>query len=241
MDDSRYDFALRRSFDMRLDRVGREGEPVLTVEGVLADPQSLVDYAATEVTFAPAWGANGGYPGVRAPAPLNYVNKVVRALAPSINRAFGLSDAKLVRAECNLSMVVLPPTALHVQQRVPHFDTASPMQFAVLHYLCAPEHGGTAFYRHRSTGFEAITPDRLRSFEAARDAEIAAAPPPSAYVTRTSRDYEQIGAVEAAFDRLVIYRSRLLHSGQISQASALSDDPRIGRLTANIFVNFAPA
>ena len=69
--DSPYDFSLADSFQVSLERIGEEQEPVLTIDGVLRKPSALVDYADREVSFAPAWGSEGGYPGVRAPAPLN--------------------------------------------------------------------------------------------------------------------------------------------------------------------------
>jgi len=37
-------------------------------------------------------------------------------------------------------------------------------------------------------------------------------------------------------DRLAIYRGSMLHSGIIPPDMAFSADPRLGRLTANIFV-----
>lgn len=45
--------------------------------------------------------------------------------------------------------------------------------------------------------------------------------------------------MDAAFDRLLVYRSRQLHSGLV--AGSGSADPRDGRLTANIFLTYRPA
>ena len=42
--------------------------------------------------------------------------------------------------------------------------------------------------------------------------------------------------VEGVPDRLVIYRGNLLHSGIIPTDMPMSDHPRTGRLTANLFV-----
>ena len=234
-------FALRPSFDIAVERVGRDGEPIMRIEGALDAPQSLVDFAADEVEFAPAWTEHGGYPGVRAPAPLDYVGKLVRRLDPEIRAAFGLADVKLGRADCNLSMVTLTERDLTPLQRVPHIDTTYGLQFAILHYLCRPEHGGTAFYRHRATGFEAITPERIEDYERARDAELRGRGEPARFIDGDSEHYEQIGAVEAAFDRVAVYRSRLLHSGRIPPGRTPSADPRTGRLTANIFLTYRPA
>lgn len=231
-----YDFGLNPSPRVSLIAMGDEGEKLLVIDGVMRRAASLVDYAAREVSFAPAGRAGGGYPGIRAPAPLNYVGALVRAFSPVVEQAFGLKGVVLARAECNFSIVTLPPHQLAPSQRVPHYDSPDPLQFAFLHYLCGDEYGGTAFYRQRSTGFERISPERVGAYDDARSAEAEG--PPS-YINGNTRDYEQIGAVEARFDRLAIYRSHLLHSGRIAPDVALAPDPRAGRLTANIFVNYA--
>ncbi|HTU11380.1 MAG TPA: DUF6445 family protein [Allosphingosinicella sp.] len=233
-----YDFGLNARLNVSLERIGREREPVLIVEQLLRAPEQLVDYAAREVRFAPVWGPEGGYPGIRAPAPLNYVESLVRALSPAMEKAFGLGDVALSRADCNFSLVTLPPGALAPLQRIPHVDTVDPLQFAMLHYLCPPGFGGTAFYSHRATGFETLTAERVPAYEAARARELAEPDSGPAYITGDTDHYSQTASFAAAFNRLIVYRSRLLHSGQIESPTALSENPRRGRLTANIFLNY---
>lgn len=230
---SRFPLAPRQV--LRVTTVGVEREPVLLIDGFVAKPERLVE-AAEASRFDPAFGPGGGYPGLRAPAPLDYVEAAVRALAGPIGEAFGLGRVRPLRAECNFSLVTLPAGELVATQRAPHVDTADADQFAILHYLCEPRFGGTAFFRHRATGYETITPERLASYEAARAKEDVA----SGYVGADDPWFAQIGAVDAAFNRLVVYRSRLLHSGRILDPGALSPDPRRGRLTANIFATFRP-
>lgn len=232
-------FALRRDPEFDLKLVGEEEEPVLVVDRVLQEPRVLVDYAAEAAEFAPVVPGVNGYPGVRSPAPLSYVRDVVTALRPAIDEVFGLRDRAVpARAECALSIVTLPPEQLLPAQRIPHIDTVDPLQFAVLHYLCSDRFDGTAFYRHRSTGFEAITPSRRGPFQQRLHSEITRSPPPPGYVSGDTDLFLLTGRVEARFDRLVVYRSRLLHSGQIAPGAELHADPRKGRLTANIFLNY---
>jgi hypothetical protein len=50
-------------------RVGREGHPVLILDGLLTGAESLVDFAADTAVLAPVKTAANFYPGVRAPAP----------------------------------------------------------------------------------------------------------------------------------------------------------------------------
>jgi hypothetical protein len=42
-------------------------------------------------------------------------------------------------------------------------------------------------------------------------------------------------------NRLVVYRSCVLHSGHVPSPQVLTADPRAGRLTANVFLTVAPA
>lgn len=232
-------FALRPRVEAMLERIGAEGEPLLVIDDVLEEPGSLVSYAAEQVRFEPVWGPSGGYPGVRAPAPLNYVERLVRGLKPMMERAFDLEGAKLANAQCSFSMVTLPPDRLAPAQQVPHIDTTDPLQFAVLHYLCSSEHGGTAFYRHRATGFETLTDERMPTYERTRLAERTEGEATGGgYITGDTAHFQQIGQVPARFNRVAIYRSRLLHSGQIPPHRELLDDPRRGRLSANIFVTY---
>ncbi|RYY29407.1 MAG: hypothetical protein EOP62_00785 [Sphingomonadales bacterium] len=233
---SGHDLSINPAARPSLMHIGNEREPLLQIDDLLLHPEQLAAYAATETSFVPAYGPDGGYPGIRAPAPLDYVEAVVRGVDPLLRRAFDLGRAKLANAECNFSLVTLSPGELVAAQRIPHVDTTYGLQFAFLHYLCRPDQGGTAFYRHRATGFEALTPERAANYKSAREAEAGEETP--GYIAGDTPHFEQTGAVDASYNRLVIYRSRVLHSGRIPPDAELSEDPRKGRLTANIFVTY---
>jgi hypothetical protein len=235
------DFALNPRPTIALHHVGEEREPVLVVDNATRSPQALVDFAATETPFEPVVPGVNGYPGIRAPAPRKYVADLVAALSPLIERAFGLQGVEQGRVQCAFSMVTLPPEDLIVAQRLPHVDTVDPLQFAVLHFLCGEEFGGTAFYRHRSTGFETLSPERAAVYQAELAREVARQPPPAAYVVGDTPLHTQTAAFDARMDRVLVYRSRVLHSGQVRPDDPLSADPRKGRLTANVFLNYRPA
>lgn len=93
---------------------------------------------------------------------------------------------------------------------------------------------GTAFYRQRATGIELVDETNVSRFVATakRDATTRSA----TYINETDEYFEQVAAVEGVPDRLIIYRGSLLHSGIIPPGMTMSDNPRIGRLTANLFV-----
>lgn len=218
--------------------VGKEASPVLVIDNCLAEPETLVS-AATNARFSAVQEDGNYYPGIRAPAPKDYALALADFLRPLISQHLGIGTQTLTGARCALSLAVQRPEQLTIAQRVPHFDTTDPGQVAALHYLCAPDHGGVAFYRHRATGFESITEDRSKQYFETLRAEIREqGEPPREYVTASGPLFEQVVTVGAAFNRLVVYRSNLLHSGMVDHRH-LSPDPATGRLTANLFARFA--
>ena len=215
--------------------IGAERQPLLLIDDMLADPEDILR-CADAATFAPAFNPAGGYPGLRAAVPRGYTDAVVQALTGPIRETFGLGPVRVDKADCAFSIVTLPPDQLVPAQRAPHVDSTDGYQFAILHYLCEPDFGGTAFYRHRATGFETITSERKDAYLAVRGEEGWSA----GYVEDGEPWFERTAEVDAAFNRVIVYRSNVLHSGRILTPHRLSADPRRGRLTANIFVKFCP-
>jgi hypothetical protein len=216
-----------------LRRLGRAGHPILVIDDFSGDVGAIVEIAAALAPFPQ--NLDSFYPGVRRyimkedEAAFAYAVRMLRAAGPFICSTFGFGSFDWT--EASFSMVTTPPDRLAPAQRAPHFDSSDPADLAVLHYLSDTE--GTAFYRHRSTGIEQVDDDN-------KDLLIrhsqAAALSASGYIQESDRDYERIGHVEGVADRLIVYRGSLLHSGIIPSGAALSDDPRQGRLTANLFI-----
>ncbi len=227
-----------RELRSKVVRIGAERTPVLVIDDFLSDAQLLVDYAAAHSTFTS--DPQTHYPGVRAPIPPIYAFAVRAFLGPLIRQAFGLGNSGVIRERADFSIVTTPPAALSVPQRMPHIDNTDPGHFAVLHYLCGPHDGGTSFYRHRASGFEAFDAGRLAAYGRILEAELAAfGPPPARYADGEDLRFERIAAFPAAFNRVLVYPGRNLHSADIAPDFRFDPDPRTGRLTANSFFYFA--
>jgi hypothetical protein len=215
-------------------RVGAERETVVVVDNFLSSPQLLIDYAAAHSAFDTV--SDAFYPGSRAPVPPIYCFALRAFLGSIISEAFGLTNSSMTGELGHFSLVTTPPEKLQLVQRMPHFDNINPKQLAVLHYLCEPQHGGTSFYRHRRTRFEHIDEGRISVYRSAITADLALlGPPPARYICGDDARFERIASFDAAFNRVLIYRSINLHSANIASAFSFDGNPRRGRLTANTF------
>lgn len=137
------------------------------------------------------------------------------------------------------SLITTPPEDLGILQRVPHFDTLNRWYFATVHYLNPGSYAGTGIFRHRPTGFERISNERYPDYVAAAEAQMKANGLPAAkYIDSSTDHYELIEEIEYRPNRLVIYPGNLLHSGLVQPDRDIGWDPRTGRLTANLFIDF---
>lgn len=213
-------------------RIGDEAQPVVIVDGFHPAPDDL-RAAAIAARFA---AARHHYPGVRAPLPDDYFQQVRPVLTHILREVFD-HGAGVGLIDASFSIVTTPPAELSLEQRLPHVDAVEPGRIALVHYLSPGNGDGTAFYRHRATGFETIDAIRAGIFYPQLDAELRAADlPAAAYLNGDTAQFEQIAAVDSQYNRAVIYRSALLHSGAISPDAALDADPASGRLTVTAFL-----
>jgi len=220
---------LHKDFRMRVDHIGTQRAPVIVIDNFLLDADQMVEHAATQSRFTPATAL---YPGIQAPIPAPYplfAHFFTRAMIPEV---FGLGDRDVIDSRCTFSMVTVRPDKVGLRQRIPHTDFLDPNHIVLLHYLYDAPGGGTAFYRHRSTGFEVMSVDQRARYEALLKDELQRAPPTD-YIGGDTPIFEQIAAYDAAFNRAVLYRSTSLHAASVPPGFSYSPDPRKGRLTAN--------
>jgi hypothetical protein len=217
-------------------RHGQEQEPILVIDNFVADPDRLIEDAS--MLRYRAIGIH--YPGVRAEVPARLARSFVAGLEDQIADLFGVEpDASAL--ESTYSIATTCPADLAPIQRLPHFDGVEPERLALLHFLARGEEGGTAFYRHRATGFETVSADRLDTYRTALDRDIALhGIPDASYIKGDTAMFEQVGHYAAYFNRAILYRGNTLHCADIPEGMALSADPAQGRLTVNTFLFCKP-
>lgn len=235
MADAPASIALNPRAQIQLRRTGREGHPLLIVDDVLNDPDVLVEQAV-HAAWAPPHHTN--YPGLNAPLPDAYGQAILAAVRPILARGFGLPGHLPLSLFGFFALATQAPGDLAPIQKIPHRDSSDPFQIALVHYLCRDQAGGTAFFRHKASGFESVDARRAAGYDAASAAELAEGPDLPRHVDEATPGFEQVDFAPIAFNRLVAYRSHVLHSGLLNPAR-LGDDPRTGRLTANCFITVA--
>ncbi|MFA4894141.1 DUF6445 family protein [Brevundimonas sp.] len=228
-----YDFRLNAEAPFTVYNVGPEAEPLVVIDGMMAEPNRLVDFAARDCTYGPAGAA---YPGLRSPIPEVYMLNVHGALKPLLQSVFGIPVEQPMSLAASFAMVTRSGREMKHNQRVPHIDRTGDHDLAFVHYLCGPEFGGTSFFRHKQTGFQRLNAEREIIHDETLAKELQSQILPATFPDENHPLYDRMAKVDAAFDRLVVYRASMLHSPNIHVDDKFSPDPRTGRLTVTAFL-----
>lgn len=208
-----------------------ENHRFMSVDGFMNSPEIAIDHACLQ-NFAKI---TPQFPGIRAPLPSDVSAAWLQTLAPALGEAFG-EPPRGWEIQAWFSIVTTPRGALVPLQRFPHVDGTDPRQLAMMLYLHETGHGGTGFFRHRSSGLSSLTDEDFPRYRAALESDVRQhGLPDSAYVTDGAPFFERLYASEGRFNQAIFYRGNLLHSGLIDNAAELSAHPRTGRLTINAF------
>jgi len=222
--------------DIRIQRlnIGFERAPLIVVDNFVEDAERLVRKAALK-----SFGVTPElFPGVRTQAPLNYPALFEGSLKQEILEFFNLADRPLRFSLCHYSLVTTPASELRLMQRIPHFDSLDINGLASVHYLFKSDLGGTAFYRHRKTGFEYIDASRKEEYFRSLESESGGSNVPDAeYINGDTPLYEQVAQQDGVFNRILIYRRNSLHSACISKNFVSDANPMTGRLSINSFID----
>ena len=221
-------------------KVGDEKTPVIIIDNFLGNMEDFFNSVCAHTDFDVE--KQTYYPGLRAKIGEDYCRLVINTLGKHLFKVFSVPEGhRLVLDGAYYSLVATPPEQLLPGQCRPHCDTTMPHYLAIMQYLSPGEHGGTGFFKHKPTGFERVTAERKEQYSQsvmAFDQEHGN--PPQTYITASNDQFELVGSVDYRPNRMIIYPGNLLHSGLINPATDIDKNPRTGRLTANIFVNFLP-
>jgi uncharacterized protein DUF6445 len=215
--------------------IGAERAPLLVIDALVADPEALIEDAASRSFDEPP----RYYPGIRTAAPESYRQLILTGLRDALLDCLGVQRGTLRFVMCQYSIVTTPPDRLAPPQRIPHVDSLSKYGLATIHYLFKAPLGGTAFYRHRRTGFEYVDESRNADYVRCLQLEhMGRDAPRAAYINGDTPLFEQIAKADGVFNRMLVYRRNSLHSGCIDTSFVPDANPRTGRLSINSFIDW---
>ena len=222
-----------------------ENEFCIVVDDFLKEPGLLVEFASQHKgDFS---NPNIGYPGVQLRVNDEAMKGIFRFVRSRMSRPFNFMRGR-IGIRSLLSMVTTPPEKLSFMQRICHIDPnpdANRAKYGALVYLFNDKRlGGTSFYRWRNEelvwkGVELLRKDAGQG-EAFLKKHFKTFREPPRYMAESNDVAELIYSVPPRFNRLVFYAGDLPHTGAITTPELLSDDPRKGRLTLNLFFSVLP-
>jgi len=216
---------------IRVEEIGVEKNPVYIVDDFYPDIDELLASADCGERFLNR--PEDYYPGIKKPLVSQQYRQLLESYQSTLSEVFKLFDEPDFMVErCDYAISNTPPEKLLPIQSIPHFDTADKRQIAAVHYLCGPQHGGTSFYRHRATRFESVCPDSVNKYQGilGRQATTDGLPSPG-YITGDTALFSRIRQIKAKFNRIIFYRSSVLHSGDITPAKVQASNIYESRLT----------
>lgn len=231
-------FAFNPDAEVELVRIGRCGIKVSVIDNVLRDPHGVA-----ALGFAQSYAEDRGnlYPGVRAAVPEGFSTAFRAWLTPILQRSGMLESRQVIARDVSFfSVVTTASKDLLPIQRIPHYDSTDPNLFAAVIYLCDPKFSGTAFYRHRRTGYEEITERNVGNYKLALNADMRMhGPPRKDYINGDNVLFETVFASELKFNRAIVYPARVLHAAKIEKGFSSPKDRSEWRLTVTALLHLA--
>ena len=122
--------------EVSVQRIGHEGEPVVTIDGFAGDVDRLLAWGAS----ARYEEAGADYPGVRAMADPGDLDMRRDLMMQIVGRVFGCTRS--IQCEiCAFSLVTLAHEELSPRQCIPHHDHSDAGRVAIMHYTKGAESG----------------------------------------------------------------------------------------------------
>jgi len=223
-------FAFNHDADVELMCVGRSGIKLSVINNVLHDPHGLAALGLAQ-TYAEDRG--NLYPGVRATVPEAFSASFRAWLTPILQQTKLLESNQVIASDTSFfSVVTTAAKDLLPIQCIPHYDSTDPNLYAAVIYLCSPRFSGTAFYRHRRTGYEEITQHNVSNYQLALNSDMRIhGAPQKEYINGDNLLFERIFSNPLKFNGAIIYPARILHAAEIEKQFNSPQDPSEWRLT----------
>jgi hypothetical protein len=228
-------FAFNPNASVSSVRVGECPIAVTVADNVLLRPQQLAEFGLG-LKFAE--DDSNLYPGIRARLPAEFSGPFHAWLTNTLRCTGVLEESSYVHEDASFFSIVNKSRAnLLPLQRIPHYDSTDPRVFAAVIYLFDRANSGTSFYRHRTTGYEAIGDANKDNYQIALNRNMKnLGPPAREYTNGSNALFERTRSVDSAFNRIVIYSGNVLHAADIDGSLFSGNDNSQWRLTISSLI-----
>ncbi|WP_144207933.1 DUF6445 family protein [Shewanella donghaensis] len=225
-------FSINPNIKPCVEYVGNSRIPIVIIDDYMADIALVRDVIIASANFTQ--DKHTQYPGIRSAMSKVDVVSYLKPLMLPLYKVFNFPRELTPSPRDNYySLLTTQEADLSLIQTIPHFDTYQPNLIACIHYLSQYQHGGTAFYRHKSSGYEFINEVRLHEYQTTVNGLSN-----SGYCGEHHPDFECYKVIPYQENRLIIFSGQLLHSSLVNPELDINDNPMTGRLTANLFIKF---
>jgi hypothetical protein len=238
MSDSEKDegvFAFNPNASVSSTRVGKCPIALTVADNVLLHPQPLAELGLG-LEFVE--DDSNLYPGIRARLPAEFSRPFQAWLTNTLRGTGVLEESSYVHEDASFfSIVNKSRENLLPLQRIPHYDSTDRRVFAAVIYLFDRPNSGTSFYRHRTTGYEAIDNENKDNYKIALNRNMKdLGPPAREYTNGSNALFERTHSVDSAFNRIVIYSGNVLHAADIDGSLFTGNDNSHWRLTISSLI-----
>jgi hypothetical protein len=229
-------FAFNHDAEVTVVRIGRGNIKVSVIDNVLHDPEGVA-----ALGFAQSYSEDPSnlYPGIRVAMAESFSTAFRAWLTPILQRSGVLERDQIISGDTSsFSVVTAASQDLLPIQCIPHYDSTDPELFAAVIYLCSTRFSGTAFYRHRRTGYEEITDETVSNYRLALNSDMRIhGAPKQGYIDGDSVLFETVFSAELRFNRAIVYPARVLHAARIQPQFCPPKDQSEWRLTVTALLN----
>lgn len=229
-------YALNPDFKVEIIHLDCINEDVIVVDNFLKSLTPIIHFASDVAYFEPVGSDGTLFPGKRDVMPEPYYRVFTELLMLlQARNVFNLEKKELYLHRCKLSFVTQKPQELSILQRMPHIDSTDDNTFAGVHYITAKESNGTAIYRYIPENLIKITHEKQHLLHDVIKQTKKHASEHWGYLNRNTSLFEQVLTIKAKANRVVLYKSNLLHSANLDNNQVYTPNVCTGRLSISCF------
>lgn len=229
-------YELNPDFKVEIVHLESENEDVIVVDNFLKSIEPIVHFA-NHVAYLEPVGSDGTlFPGKRDIMPEPYY-RVFKQLIASLQASnlFNHGQKALYLHRCKLSLVTQNATELSLLQRIPHIDSTDDNTFAAVHYISGKASNGTSIYRYIPENLIKITEKNQHLFRDIIKQTKSNESQHQGFLNSNTVLFEQVINIKAKPNRIVLYKSNLLHCANLDNNDNYTSNIKNGRLSISSF------